>query len=293
MKKSSSARAARLTPGLPMKPRRRKAPLVGLDAGAVSCGPVGAEDGDEPLRADSPGHPALRRLVVHGQGEADVGPGEAGEEQDVAEVRRLGRLGAEKFPARGQVEEKRADFDLRAGGEADFVDVASLPPSMIEFGAGQRVGLARAQTEARDGGDARDGLAAKAVGGDAVEIVAVAELAGGVAFEAEERVVLAHAAAVVGDGDEAAPARADLDVDWVAPASSEFSSSSLSTEAGRSMTSPAAIWLATCSGRRRMRFICRKGYLTEDRNGRRFNTNGRQEKDKFYLDLLHPSDQFR
>src|SRR5581483_9670314 len=34
-----------------------------------------------------------------------------------------------------------------------------------------------------------------------------------------------------------------------APASSEFSSSSLTTEAGRSTTSPAAILLATCSGR--------------------------------------------
>src|SRR5437763_14896063 len=33
----------------------------------------------------------------------------------------------------------------------------------------------------------------------------------------------------------------------VAPASSEFSSNSLSTEAGRSTTSPAAILLATCS----------------------------------------------
>src|ERR1019366_3925122 len=39
----------------------------------------------------------------------------------------------------------------------------------------------------------------------------------------------------------------------VAPASSEFSSSSLTTEAGRSTTSPAAIWLATWSGRMRMR----------------------------------------
>src|SRR4029077_17094516 len=35
----------------------------------------------------------------------------------------------------------------------------------------------------------------------------------------------------------------------VAPASSEFSSSSLATEAGRSTTSPAAIWLATFSER--------------------------------------------
>ena len=39
----------------------------------------------------------------------------------------------------------------------------------------------------------------------------------------------------------------------LAPASSEFSSSSLTTEAGRSTTSPAAILLATWSGRMRMR----------------------------------------
>src|SRR5579859_6636844 len=39
----------------------------------------------------------------------------------------------------------------------------------------------------------------------------------------------------------------------VAPASSAFSSSSLTTDAGRSTTSPAAIWLATWSERTRMR----------------------------------------
>jgi hypothetical protein len=43
-------------------------------------------------------------------------------------------------------------------------------------------------------------------------------------------------------------------VTFRAPASSEFSTSSFTTLAGRSTTSPAAIWLATCSGRRRIRF---------------------------------------
>eukprot|EP01053_Blabericola_migrator_P009904 Blabericola_migrator_1__9903@NODE_5467_length_760_cov_3_582973_g3530_i0_p1_GENE_NODE_5467_length_760_cov_3_582973_g3530_i0NODE_5467_length_760_cov_3_582973_g3530_i0_p1_ORF_typecomplete_len100_score9_59_NODE_5467_length_760_cov_3_582973_g3530_i0235534 len=38
----------------------------------------------------------------------------------------------------------------------------------------------------------------------------------------------------------------------VAPASKLFSMSSFSTEAGRSMTSPAAIWLATKAGSIRM-----------------------------------------
>ena len=89
----------------------------------------------------------------------------------------------------------------------------SLPPSMM-ISVPARASCSRVRRRnLRDGGDAGDGLAAEAVGGDAVEVVAVAELAGGVALEAEERVVLAHAAAVVGDGDEAAPARADLHVD--------------------------------------------------------------------------------
>ena len=45
----------------------------------------------------------------------------------------------------------------------------------------------------------------------------------------------------------------------LAPASSAFSSSSFTTEAGRSTTSPAAIWLATWSGRMRMRPISSLG----------------------------------
>jgi hypothetical protein len=41
---------------------------------------------------------------------------------------------------------------------------------------------------------------------------------------------------------------------FCAPASSEFSTSSFTTLAGRSTTSPAAIWLATCSDSSLMRF---------------------------------------
>ena len=75
------------------------------------------------------------------------------------------------------------------------------------------------------------------------------------AFQAEQRVVAAHARAVVGHANQAAPARLDFHVMRVASASSEFSTNSLTTLAGRSTTSPAAIWLATCSGNRRMRFM--------------------------------------
>src|SRR5258707_874547 len=45
-----------------------------------------------------------------------------------------------------------------------------------------------------------------------------------------------------------------------APASSAFSSSSFTTDAGRSTTSPAAMRLATASGRMRMRLIRSVGF---------------------------------
>jgi hypothetical protein len=87
------------------------------------------------------------------------------------------------------------------------------------------------------------------------KILGALDFAGGVAFEAEQRVVAAHAEAVVGHADEAASAGADFDGDFPGSASREFSTSSFTTLAGRSTTSPAAIWLATCSERSLMRFI--------------------------------------
>ena len=48
---------------------------------------------------------------------------------------------------------------------------------------------------------------------------------------------------------------------WRAPASSALSTSSRTTEAGRSTTSPAAIWLISSSGRSRMG---RRGRVSEE-----------------------------
>ena len=61
------------------------------------------------------------------------------------------------------------------------------------------------------------------------------------------------AGAVVADLDQLdAPPDSMETVIWVAPASMEFSISSLTTEAGRSTTSPAAISSAVCLSRTRM-----------------------------------------
>ena len=93
------------------------------------------------------------------------------------------------------------------------MDIAELSTVDDQLGPGQRVRLAGAQAELGDRRDARDRLAAKAVGGDPVEVVAVAELARRVALEAKERVVLAHPAAIVRHRDKAAPARRNLHID--------------------------------------------------------------------------------
>jgi hypothetical protein len=68
-----------------------------------------------------------------------------------------------------------------------------------------------------------------------------ANLRGRVSFESEHRVVAHHAFAVVGDFKQTPATSLYLDRDARRPASIEFSTSSLATDAGRSTTSPAAI----------------------------------------------------
>ena len=78
------------------------------------------------------------------------------------------------------------------------------------------------------------------------------ELAGGVAGEGEGQLVGVDAAAVIDDADEGDAAFVGLDADAVAPASRAFSTSSLTMEAGRSTTSPAAMRLAISGGSTRI-----------------------------------------
>ena len=102
--------------------------------------------------------------------------------------------------------------------------------------------------------DARQRLAAEAEGRHAHEVVGRADLAGRVAVERQQRVLAAHPVPVVGDPHERLAAGLDLDGDRPAPARRRaFSSSSFTTEAGRSTTSPAAMRLATTSERMAMR----------------------------------------
>jgi hypothetical protein len=92
--------------------------------------------------------------------------------------------------------------------------------------------------------DAGQRFAAEPERPDRAEVVGARDLARRVPLDRQPRVLRLHPLAVVFDANQLLAAELDGDGDARAPASSAFSTSSLTTEAGRSTTSPAAIWLA-------------------------------------------------
>jgi hypothetical protein len=154
--------------------------------------------------------------AFEGEGEADVGVGEGGGGEPVLDVGAFGVVAAEEFAAGGDVEEEVADFEGGAVGGAGLPDLEDATAVDDDLGGGGGVGCAAfagGEGEAGDAGDAWDGLAAEAEGGDAGEVGGVGDFAGGVAFEAEEGVVAAHAGAVVGDAEEGAACGEGFDGD--------------------------------------------------------------------------------
>ena len=79
------------------------------------------------------------------------------------------------------------------------------------------VAFARRQRESADAGDARQCFAAKAHGRDGGEVFGFLDFAGGMAFEGQQRIVPAHAGAVVGDANQAASARLNFHGDAAGP----------------------------------------------------------------------------
>ena len=122
------------------------------------------------------------------------------------DVRQLGLLGAQELAARGNVVEKVADGDGGAAAERGFLAAQHLAAGDFDARAGGLLGGAGFEQQARDGGDGGQRLAAEAERGDGEQILDVAQLAGGVALEGQQGVVAQHAAAIVGDADQAAAA---------------------------------------------------------------------------------------
>ncbi|EHM54527.1 hypothetical protein HMPREF9080_01238 [Cardiobacterium valvarum F0432] len=148
-------------------------------------------------------------VVFQVDADACVAEGEALHE--LLDVGALGALAFEEFFPRRGVVEKVADFDGGAGRVCGGADGESqmwtdAPGLFLSFGAAGQGGFG-------DGGDTRQGLAAKAEGSDVFEVVDVLDFAGGVGGEGEGEVVGVDAAAVVADADEFAAAVFDVDID--------------------------------------------------------------------------------
>ena len=152
------------------------------------------------------------RASVSLKGERHFGIGQRREGQVVLDVGGLRFLGAQKLPPRRQIEEELAHLhggSRRAARGFDLHDLAAADDNLRPLGrvAGP---LARGEGEAAHAGDAGQRLAAKTHRGNGREVFGPPDFAGGVAFQAEQRVVAAHAEAVVHHAHQAAPARLDF-----------------------------------------------------------------------------------
>jgi hypothetical protein len=92
----------------------------------------------------------------------------------------------------------------------------------------------------------------EAHGGHRFQVLQRADLAGGVAAQRQRQFLAGDAAPSSSTEIRRTPPASRRTVTWVAPASSALSTSSRTTDAGRSTTSPAAIWLTNSSGRSRI-----------------------------------------
>ncbi len=96
---------------------------------------------------------------------------------------------------------------------AGVARVQETPVAHLDLGAAGRARLARAQDEAGDAGDRRQGLATESVGGHALEVAQLAQLRGRVALQRATGILRSHAVAVVADADPLLAAPFDLDGD--------------------------------------------------------------------------------
>ena len=128
-----------------------------------------------------------------------------------SDVGQLRLLGAQELLAGGNIEEQVANGDDGARRERRLVGSEHLAAGDFNARAGLLLAGAGFEGKARDRSDGRQGLAAEAESGDAQQVVRARELAGGVTLEGEHGVVMQHAAAVVGDADEAPSSACDLD----------------------------------------------------------------------------------
>ena len=155
-------------------------------------------------------------------------------------------VGLEEFQPRRRGVEQIAHLDARcrAPSAAGFTARTSRRRRPRVVQACGSPAVPRGDGEPRHRADRGQRLAAKAERARCRSRSSPGELGGGVALDRERQIVARHAGAVVGDADQPCGRRRRSATSMRrAPASSAFSTSSLTALAGRSTTSPAAMRL--------------------------------------------------
>ncbi len=122
--------------------------------------------------------------------------------QIMLNVSELGLFRTQKFPSRGQIEKKLPLLDSRSWGGAGRLHLQNFATTDDDLGSFGRitVPLTGRQGKAAHAGD----------GGDGREIFRALKLAGGMAFQAEQAVIAAHARSIVDHSNQAASASLDF-----------------------------------------------------------------------------------
>ena len=166
----------------------------------------------------------------------------------LADVGRFRAFRLLKFQTRRRVEEQVADLDLRSVGNSDLAGFGLDPRLDRHPKPGRSARHLRRQRQARHGRDRRQRLATKPERRQSPQIVRAANLGRRVPAQGQARLVGRHAPpSSTTRIDRRPPPSISTSIRW-APASIEFSHNSLTTDAARSTTSPAAIWSASAGG---------------------------------------------
>jgi hypothetical protein len=181
---------------------------IGAEVGAEYV----AEPGEPPGRTGQRGGEALRCALLAGEREGDVGPAHGESAHRLAHRLGLGAIEFEEFQPRRRGMEQIAHLEPRTFPKCGRLDPGFDPGIDFDRPGMRLAGMARRDREPRHRADRGQRLAAETKGSDRNEIVVV-QLRGGVAFDGKRQIGAAHALAVIGDADQAAPAAVSEDID--------------------------------------------------------------------------------
>ena len=123
---------------------------------------------------------------------------------------KLSRLSAQEFPPGRYVKEEVTHGDASAGRASRVAHFLDPPPGDEQLRSDRLARAAGLQVEPRDRRDGGQGLAPEPECCDALNVVHVADLARGMALDAQQGVVVIHPAPVVGDQQGVPPPRDDF-----------------------------------------------------------------------------------